>query len=269
MAGAWPEIARDAKNSVSPTPCPRPSPPVSEHRSSWRPGYIARTTRHAFDSVRDAGGAPSLAEVPMTPKLACADFTFPLLDARQGARPDRSSGVRWGRHRPVRRPVAPLALPRLRRRQRVGRELASKLGDRGLEAPPTSSCRPPPTSISVAPNHPDPAIRTAGPRLVRAGRRLREQRVAVPGTSRALPGVHFEGVPEADSFGRCTRRAGLAGARRPRSRGMTFSVEAHVGSIAPTPQAARLVRRRPGPDPDASITPTSPGQASPIPRSNR
>lgn len=179
----------------------------------------------------------------MTPKLACADFTFPLLahdkvldliallefdgvdiglfEGRSHLWPSRVfEDVRGS-----------------------ARELAGKLGDRGL-APADIFLQTAPDFTSVAPNHPESGVRGRArdlfSRAVEFATECGARHVS------ALPGVHFDGIPEADSLGRC--RDELAWRRETAlARGVTFGVEAHVGSIVPTPGAvAALVRAVPG-----------------------
>jgi sugar phosphate isomerase/epimerase len=179
----------------------------------------------------------------MTPKLACADFTFPLLahdkvldliallefdgvdiglfEGRSHLWPSRVfEDVRGS-----------------------ARELAAKLRSRGL-APADIYLQTAPDFTSVAPNHPDPAVR-------RQARDLFSQTVEFASECgskhvSALPGVHFDGVPEADSLRRCFDELAWR-CETARAQGITFGVEAHVGSIAPTPDAAAmLVRSVPG-----------------------
>ncbi len=62
----------------------------------------------------------------------------------------------------------------------------------------------------------------------------------------ALPGVTFADEPESESYQRCRDELAWR-CQAAASQGVTFSVEAHVGSIVPTPEsAARLVRSVPG-----------------------
>ncbi len=179
----------------------------------------------------------------MTPKLACADFSFPLLshdktldlialldfegvdiglfEGRSHLWPSRAFGDVRG----------------------SARELAGKLRDRGLE-PADIFLQTAPDFATVAPNHPDPAVR-------RHARDWFERAVefAAEAGSRhvsALPGVHFDGIPEAENYRRCCDELAWR-CETARGQGITFAVEAHVGSIVPTPgEAARLVRSVPG-----------------------
>src|SRR4051794_7597180 len=136
----------------------------------------------------------------MTPKLACADFTFPLLahdkvldliallefdgvdiglfEGRSHLWPSRVfEGVRGS-----------------------ARELAGKLGDRGL-TPADIFLQTAPDFTSVAPNHPEAGVRSRArdlfSRTVEFATECGARHVS------ALPGVQFDGVPEADSLGRC------------------------------------------------------------------
>ena len=180
----------------------------------------------------------------MTPKLACADFTFPLLAPRQVARPDRHAGLRGGRHRPLRRAVAPLALARLRRPEGVGQgaggQAARPRARAGRCVPPDRSrfrLDRPQSSRSLDPS--------PGARLVRANRRVRP-RVRRPAHLGACRAFTFDGEPEAESYERCRDELAWR-CQTASSQGVTFSVEAHVGSIVPTPEsAARLVQSVPG-----------------------
>ena len=141
------------------------------------------------------------------------------------------------------------------------RELASKLRDRGLEARPTSSCRPPRTSSRSPPTIPTRA--GAGRRAT--GSRGRVEFAAECGGRHvsALPGVHFEGVPEAESFGRCCDELAWR-CETAREQGITFS---RRGPRRLDRADAR--RRRPtravGPraDADARLHPLHPERASP------
>ena len=114
------------------------------------------------------------------------------------------------------------------------RELSRKLRDRGLE-PADVFLQTAPDFVSLAPNHPDPDRRRQArdwfARAVEFAAEAGARHVS------ALPGVHFEGVPEADSFRRCCDELAWR-CETARRQGITFSVEAHVGSIAPTPDAA-------------------------------
>lgn len=179
----------------------------------------------------------------MTPKLACADFTFPLLSHDKAL--DliallEFDGVDVGLFE-SRSHLWPSRV--FENVSRSAGELARKLRDRGL-ALADVFLQTAPDFASLAPNHPDPEVR-------RRARDWFERAVefAAEGGCRhvsALPGVHFEGVPESESLGRCRDELAWR-VETARGREIVFSVEAHVGSIAPTPQAAAgLVKSVPG-----------------------
>jgi sugar phosphate isomerase/epimerase len=125
----------------------------------------------------------------------------------------------------------------------AARELATKLDDRGLRAADIY-LQTATDFVSLAPNH-------------REARRRRKARdlftqtldfASACGSAHvsALPGVRFAEEPRGVSLARAADelawRAALAA-----DRGIAFSVEAHVGSIASRPkQALELVRRTPG-----------------------
>src|SRR3954454_2320473 len=136
----------------------------------------------------------------MTPKLACADFTFPLLPHDkaldlvalldfEGA----DIGLFEGRsHLWPSRVFEDL--------RGSAAELASRLRDRGLELADVF-LQTAPDFESLAPNHPDPARR-------RRARDWFERTVEFTAESggrhvSALPGVLFDGVPDDESSGRC------------------------------------------------------------------
>jgi sugar phosphate isomerase/epimerase len=179
----------------------------------------------------------------MTPKLACADFTFPLLAHDKAldliALLDFEGvdiGLFEGRsHLWPSRVFANL--------RESAAELSGKLRDRGLE-PADIFLQTAPDFESLAPNHPDPARR-------RQARDWFERAVEFTAECggrhvSALPGVHFEGVPEAESYRRCCDELAWR-VETARGQEITFSVEAHVGSIVPTPASVdRLLRSVPG-----------------------
>ncbi len=179
----------------------------------------------------------------MTPKLACADFTFPLLAHDKAldliALLDFEGvdiGLFEGRSH-----LWPSRVFEDARGSASG--LAGKLRDRGLELADVF-LQTAPDFESLAPNHPDASRRTKArdwfERAVEFTAECGGRHVS------ALPGVHFDGVPEADSYSRCCDE--LAWRRETASAmGITFSVEAHVGSIVPTPESVfGLLRSVPG-----------------------
>lgn len=176
-------------------------------------------------------------------KLACADFTFPLLPH------DRVldliamlefDGVDVGlfEGRSHLRPSKILSSP-----ARYGKQLGQKFADRGLRCADVFLQ----TDLSFtayAINHPEAArrqhsrqwfLKTLDFVAACGGRHIT-----------TLPGVCFDGESPADSWKRCcdelTWRIEQAKQQR-----IIFSVEAHVGSIVPKPKdALRLLRSVPG-----------------------
>jgi sugar phosphate isomerase/epimerase len=176
-------------------------------------------------------------------KLACADFTFPLLDH------DRALdliallefravdiGLFEGRSH-----LWPSRV--FKNVDKSARGLTRKLQDRGLGAADIF-LQTAPDFVSLAPNHPDPKRRRKARDLF-----LRALDFAAACGSRhvsALPGVRFADEPLGASFDRCSHELAWR-CEQAASRQLVFSVEAHVGSIVPTPrQALRLVQTTPG-----------------------
>ncbi|HEY6226247.1 MAG TPA: sugar phosphate isomerase/epimerase family protein [Verrucomicrobiae bacterium] len=176
-------------------------------------------------------------------KLACADFTFPLLphdrvlDLITMLEFDAVDiGLFEGRSHlwPSREFKSPT---------KSGNRLGRKLSERGLKCA-DAFLQMAPTFIPYAINHPEPVRR----------RRARDwfmktlDYAAAAGAKHVttLPGVRFEKEARSVSWQRsCDELAWrLAKAKE---RGIVFSVEAHVGSIAPEPKTAlRLVHDVPG-----------------------
>src|ERR1051325_29380 len=176
-------------------------------------------------------------------KLACADFTFPLLphdrvlDLITMLEFDAVDiGLFEGRSHlwPSREFKSPT---------KSGNRLGRKLSERGLKCA-DAFLQMAPTFIPYAINHPEPVRR----------RRARDwfmktlDYAAAAGAKHVttLPGVRFEKEARSVSWQRsCDELAWrLAKAKE---RGIGFSVEAHVGSIAPEPKTAlRLVHDVPG-----------------------
>ena len=179
----------------------------------------------------------------MPPKLACADFAFPLLGHDkvldlialldfQGV----DMGLFEGRSHLWPSQVF-TDIPSSARR------LTTKLRDRGLELADVF-LQTAPEFASLAPNHPDEARRRQARDLF--AKTLEFASECGCRHVSALPGVHFEGISEAASFERCCGELAWR-CEMAQEQGITFSVEAHVGSIVPTPTAAaELVRSVPG-----------------------
>jgi len=176
-------------------------------------------------------------------KLACADFTFPLLEHERAL--DligmlEFDGVDIGLFE-GRSHLYPSQV--FRNAHRAGEEIRKQTADRGLNVADVFLQTDPDFTV-FAVNHPEPERR-------RKARDWFQRTLEYAGGSgcghvTALPGVTFEGVPEADSIGLCRDelawRVDQAEAAR-----IKFAVEAHIGSIVPTPpEALRLVQSVPG-----------------------
>jgi sugar phosphate isomerase/epimerase len=179
----------------------------------------------------------------MPRELACADFTFPLLDHDRVLDliallefPAVDIGLFEGRSHlwPSR------AFKQL---DRQAATLKCKLSDRGLRAADVF-LQTATEFVSLAPNHPDPKRR----------RKARELFVKTldfaagcgSGHVSALPGVRFVEESPADSFHRaCDELAWRC--EQAAARQLVFSIEAHTGSLVPKPQGAlKLVHHTPG-----------------------
>ena len=96
----------------------------------------------------------------------------------------------------------------------------------------------------VAANHPDEAERAKGRELFRRMLEFALRCNAAHMTS--LPGVEWEGVPHDTSLKRSAEELAWR-AEHAKQAGIIFSVEAHLGSVAPTPEEAlKLVSLAPG-----------------------
>ncbi|MBI1842700.1 MAG: sugar phosphate isomerase/epimerase [Verrucomicrobia bacterium] len=176
-------------------------------------------------------------------KLACADFTFPLLAHDQTLdliRMLEFEGVDIGlfEERSHLWPSKELRSP-----SASGKRLKQRLDDRGLRCADVF-LQLAPSFVPYAVNHPEAARRRAA-----RDRFLRTLEYAAASGSAhvtTLPGVEFENEKPGQSWERC--RAELAWrVEQARKHGLIFGVEAHVGSIVPRPRKAlRLVREVPG-----------------------
>jgi sugar phosphate isomerase/epimerase len=175
----------------------------------------------------------------MNHKLACADFTFPLLPHHRAL--DliamlQFDGVDIGLFED-RSHLQPSNV--FDNAQQAGTALKKLASDRGLEVADVF-LQMDPDFHAFAINHPEQQRRRKARDWFQ--RTLEYADSAGCGHVTALPGVSFEDEAAADSFGRScdelawrVEQAGLAE--------ITFSVEAHIGSIVATPQEAeRLVQ---------------------------
>lgn len=97
---------------------------------------------------------------------------------------------------------------------------------------------------TMAPNHTDPEVRAASRALFLDMLEL-ARLVGAPGLT-ILPGIDWPGESHDDSLARACAELGWR-AERAGGEGLRFSVEPHVGSIVPTPAAAReLAEATPG-----------------------
>lgn len=178
----------------------------------------------------------------MTFRLACADFTFPLLSHENSL--DVISmlgfeGVDVGlfEGRSHLHPSTEFANPS------SAKALKQKTTDRGLNVADVF-LQMDPDFTPFAINHPDAARRNQARDWFR-----RTLDYAVECESphvTVLPGVAFESESESESLSRCHDELAWR-VEQSRSADIVFGVEAHVGSIVPTPQAARaLVESSPG-----------------------
>lgn len=176
-------------------------------------------------------------------KLACADFTFPLLEHDRVL--DLISmlgfdgvdiGLFEGRSHlwPSREFKNP---------EKNARQLASKLSDRGLLAADVY-LQTATDFVSLAPNQPDIRRRRTAREMF--SRTLDYAEGCGSRHVSALPGVKFPEESRAASFARaCDELAWRV--EQAAARGLIFSVEAHIGSIVPRPAAAlELVHETPG-----------------------
>jgi sugar phosphate isomerase/epimerase len=175
-------------------------------------------------------------------KLACADFTFPLLSHDRVldliALLDIEAvdiGVFGGRsHIQPGKIVQDVA--------GTARELSAKVRDRGLEfadiflIPGEFEC--------LAPNHTDPRERRKSRdlflRILEFTARCNARHMS------GLPGIHWKPEPAATSMKRSAEELAWR-AEEAKRVGVVYSVEPHAGSITPTPtDALKLVKMTPG-----------------------
>jgi sugar phosphate isomerase/epimerase len=179
----------------------------------------------------------------MPRKLACADFTFPLLTHDQSLKLISMLGFEGVDIGLFEKRSHLWPSREFQDVSRSARALATKVGDLGLKVADVflqmeADFRP------YAINHPE----------ARRRRRAREWCLKALDYAQGcgchhvtvLPGVAFDTESARDSYGRSVDelawRVGQAGLR-----GLTLGTEAHVGSIVPRPrQAARLVHDVPG-----------------------
>jgi sugar phosphate isomerase/epimerase len=176
-------------------------------------------------------------------KLACADFSFPLLShdhaldliAMLGM-----DGVDIGLFEGRSHLWPSKALGNSRK---AATALSRKLRDRGLRLADVF-LQPAADFIALAANHPNTARRKKARDLFL---KTLEFTARCGGEHMsALPGIHASGESKSDSLRRCADELGWR-LEQAHACDIRFSVEAHIGSIVPTPvEAARLVAMTPG-----------------------
>ena len=176
-------------------------------------------------------------------KLACADFAFPLLPHDKVL--DLISmleidGVDIGLFED-RSHLQPSNM--FNNIKKNAKELSNKLKDRGL-IPADIFIQTALDFVTSASNHPDEKVRKKS-----RERFLETLEFAAECGSKhvsALPGVNFKEEPEEDSFKRCCDEL-LWRCDNAKKHGLVFGVEAHLGSIAQTPEETlRLLQNVPG-----------------------
>jgi sugar phosphate isomerase/epimerase len=167
--------------------------------------------------------------------LSCADFTFPLLRHEDSCRLISMLGVEgvdigFFSERSHIRPDSVAG-----HESEEGSKVKVRLSDLGLVVSDVFLQTGAVHSRRAA-NHPDKTEREAGFEMFR-----RAVDFALACGSRhltGLPGVSFEGVSDEDSLNRAAEESSRRAAFAAES-GLSYSVEAHVGSIAPTPAKAQ------------------------------
>ncbi|WP_131737394.1 sugar phosphate isomerase/epimerase family protein [Actinomadura roseirufa] len=176
-------------------------------------------------------------------KLACSDYTFPLLGHEEACALIASLGFAgvnvgvWGSGTRLRAEEV-AADPGAR-----GREVAERLARHGLVAADVFLMADPDFSV-LAVNHP-------GSQERERSRERFKQWVEFAGAAGAdgltiLPGLDFEGVAHEDSLARAAEELAVR-VQAAREAGLEVSVEPHVGSIVASPgDTRRLVELCPG-----------------------
>ncbi len=172
-------------------------------------------------------------------KLACADFTFPLLPHEKTL--DliamlEFEGVDIGLFE-GRSHLWPSKV--FRDARRSGGDIRKQTVDRCLKIADVFLQMDPDFKVNAA-NHPETEQRRKARDWFQ--RTLEYASAASCPHVTALPGVHFENVPESESFKLCRDELAWR-VEQAEAAGIIFAVEAHIGSIAPTPpEALRLVQ---------------------------
>ncbi len=179
----------------------------------------------------------------MNLKLATADYSFPLLEWEQTLRLARELGMQGMdislfQGRSQLNPDELLADP-----SKSAARVSAAVEAQGLEIADIFG-QPGESFHENAPNDPDPGVRKRAAeyfyRILEFTARCNGKHLTI------LPGVHFERESHADSLQRCADE--LAWRCEAAAKvGVRFAVEAHLGSIAPTPEdAQKLLELTPG-----------------------
>lgn len=176
-------------------------------------------------------------------RLACADFTFPLLEHEKvlkliGMLGFEGVDIGLFEERSHLWPSREFAQV-----ERSAQELKRKLDDANLKAADIF-LQTAPDFQPYAINHPEAARREK----VRDWflRTLDYAAACGCGHATALPGVHFEDEPYSESYARCQEEL-VWRVEKAAAQNIIFGVEAHVGSIVPAPEKAEaLVKSVPG-----------------------
>lgn len=176
-------------------------------------------------------------------KLACGDHAFPLLPHEHSLELIRLLGIEgvdlalMGNRSHVRPEHVRDDVPGW------AKTLGGRVRDRGLEFAdifviPWSDFE------TMAPNHPDPRQREDAASLFRD---MLELTARLEGSGMTmLPGIDWDGEDHEDSLGRAAEELAWR-VEEARKEGVRFSIEPHVGSVAPTPEEAqRLCELTPG-----------------------
>ncbi len=172
-------------------------------------------------------------------KLACADFTFPLLPHEKAL--DliamlQFDGVDIGLFE-GRSHLQPSKV--FQNTRAAGKTIGKQTADRGLRVADVFLQMDPDFKVNAI-NHPETEQR----RKARDWFQRTLECASAAGCPHvtALPGVTFEDMPESESFKLCCDELAWR-VEQAEAAGIIFAVEAHIGSIVPTPAAAlRLVQ---------------------------
>lgn len=176
-------------------------------------------------------------------KLACADFTFPLLAHDDALRLIAAMGFEGADIGLFERRSHLWPSIEFKNAETSGRELRRKLDELKLQCADVF-LQMDPDFVPLAINHPDAAARKKARDWFACT--LDYAQAAGCKHVTTLPGVEHAGQPPEQSW-KCAVDELSWRVEQSRSRGITFGVEAHVGSLAPDPKSAqRLVRDTPG-----------------------